>query len=255
MEVARLSREEILAHAEGGKEEAKGSGSDSAIRHVWQASPPPTPESPYAHRIAEMIDACVAFDRDRFESMLAPLLYSLPADVACAQVLVPFLREIGDRWHRGEVSVAAEHFASNLVRIKLGTLFESLRRRGGSNRILCACPAGEQHELGLLMFALRAADQGWDVVYLGSNVPVEGLLDAIPKTQPSLIGLSITLRKDAQELFETLRDLRAELPAEIPILIGGNGILGREDVVMRSGCRVLDGEMLRQFNLDKRASS
>ena len=78
-----------------------------------------------------------------------------------ADVLLPYLRELGERWERGEASVAQEHFASNVLRGRLLGLARGWGRGAGPAGLL-ACAPGEQHDLPLIAFglALRAAAGG-----------------------------------------------------------------------------------------------
>ena len=56
---------------------------------------------------------------------------------------MPYLRDLGARWERGEVTVAQEHFASNIVRGRLLGIARGWGR-GVGPRALLACVPGEQ---------------------------------------------------------------------------------------------------------------
>lgn len=229
-QVALLPREELVRSAEG------GGGPDA----------PPGPEPPearpptlFSQQLGPIIDAFIAFDRPRAEALLAPALAALPPQLACEQLLVPLLLEIGDRWHRGEVSVAAEHFATTLLRSRITAVLDAMRPRLARHRVLCACPPGEWHEIGLLMFALDAAAQGWEPICLGANLPLSALTDAARRARPDLVALSLSLRQEPSALRPLLEAMRAAVPAEIPVLLGGRGTVGREDMIRQAGLLLL----------------
>ena len=99
-------------------------------------------------------------------------------------MLVPYLRELGERWEHGEVSVAQEHFASNLVRGRLMALARSWDR-GAGPRALIACAEGELHDLPLLSFGLVLRGHGWRISYLGADTPVASIVDAAMTLTPT----------------------------------------------------------------------
>src|SRR5918994_1383425 len=53
---------------------------------------------------------------------IAKLLWDVPLSGAVAGVVLPFLKEVGDRWEDGTLSVAHEHFVSDMLRRKLSAL-------------------------------------------------------------------------------------------------------------------------------------
>ena len=154
-------------------------------------------------------------------------------------LLLKALRELGERWHRGEISVAVEHFGSSLIRSKLTVLLDSLRHTGKTRRVLCACPAGDLHDGGLLMFALEAADQGWQPIYLGPDLPLPGLATAVLQSDPRLVAISIVLRRSPEELRRLFSSLYEAVADRCPVLIGGGGTAGHEDLVLASGCQLM----------------
>lgn len=210
-------------------------------------SPPPVQapvtegQSPllFAELIDRVIDSFSAFDNQRTEELMATPLLLLPPMVACQRFLVPLLREVGDRWHRGEVSVAAEHFGTSLIRTKLQGLLEIIRHGQKGRRVLCACPPGELHDVGLLMFALDAAGQGWDPLYLGPNVPMADLAVAVRAAKPELVGMSLVVRRESAELRSLLEEAKAAIGGRCPLLVGGRALFGFEEVVRGAGCYVL----------------
>jgi len=113
-----------------------------------------------------------------------------PAREICERVLLPLLREIGDRWEKKRLSVAAEHFGSAIVRGRLQSLLSSeSRRRYNATKVVCACPEGELHEGGLLAFAVHAAGAGFEVIYLGAGTPVDEILSTAEAVQARAVIL------------------------------------------------------------------
>ena len=112
-------------------------------------------------------------------------------DVVLRDVLMPYLHELGERWERGEASVAQEHFASNLVRGRLMALARSWDR-GGGPRALLACAEGELHDLPLVGFGLALREHGWRISYLGADTPVASVVETTRALTPDAVVVSGT---------------------------------------------------------------
>ena len=84
---------------------------------------------------------------------------TLSLESASRIVVLPALREVGQRWERGEVTIAEEHFASNLIRARLLSLSRGWGG-GGSSHAVLACPPGEPHDLALIVFGLTLRGRG-----------------------------------------------------------------------------------------------
>jgi DNA-binding transcriptional MerR regulator/methylmalonyl-CoA mutase cobalamin-binding subunit len=236
MQVARLPRGQVLGRACPERVPAP-----SYPEPESEAQGPPMAPSTclFTPQITEIIEAFANFDSDRVEKLLGPLMTALTPHAACHSFLLPLLRELGDRWHAGRLSVAAEHFGTCIVRSKLLAALEALRERTGPHKVVCACPPGEFHEIGLLMFALFAASQGFRPVYLGVNLPLSDMLDAVVHTRPEILGLSIVTRHEPDTLRRLLVQIHDVIGKRALLLVGGQGVAGLEDLVRESGCVTL----------------
>ena len=136
-------------------------------------------------RLREALDA---FDAQQAHEALDQLLSAVPVEAALADVLLPYLRELGRRWKSGEATVAQEHFASAFLRGRLLTLARGWDR-GEGPRVLLACLPGEQHDLGLLAFGLLVADRGWRVTFLGADTPLDTVAEAAALLDPAQVVL------------------------------------------------------------------
>ena len=86
-------------------------------------------------------------------------------------VAVTTLEDIGHGWSERSVSVAQEHMATAVFRRVLGWLLGLYQTTSAAHRLVVATPPGERHELGALMAAIIAAAEGWNVTYLGPDIP------------------------------------------------------------------------------------
>ena len=81
------------------------------------------------------------------------------------------------------MSVAEEHFATNVVRGRLLGLARNWSSGGGPVAVL-ACPPGELHDLGLICFGLLLRERGWRIAYLGPDTPIETVADIASPSAP-----------------------------------------------------------------------
>jgi DNA-binding transcriptional MerR regulator len=139
--------------------------------------------------LEELLEALLRFDDDGTNSILDGALARLSAEAVLRDLVLPALRRIGDGWQRGEVSVAQEHFASNLVR---GRLLGLARRwdQGVGARALLACAPGELHDIPLIAFGIALRARGWRIVFLGADTPLATVRDAVASVAPELVVLS-----------------------------------------------------------------
>ena len=144
----------------------------------------------------------------------------LGVDATLAEILCPLLRTVGDRWRRGTLTIAGEHLVSEAVRARLAHL---LADAGGGVRgvAVLACAPGEQHELGLMMAAIALRRDGWKVVYLGADTPLQDALDLAGLVSARLLGLSVAMAERAASLETALRT--AKPPEGLSVVLGGAG--------------------------------
>ena len=197
-----------------------------------------TPFDPEFAR-AELARTTEAFDEPGAQTVLDELLAVATLEALLSQVVVPYLHELGERWERGELSVAQEHFASNLLRGRLLGLARGWGS-GGGPRALLACPPGERHDLGLIVFGLALRNRGWRIDFLGSDTPTASLVEAARAIQPTLVVIAAA----AQEHLSPLRFELEELARSHRIAIAGAGVSGLDP--SPGGVLMLTGDPLTE---------
>ncbi len=196
---------------------------------------------PWADFRTRMIAAIARFDEDRLEDVYNELLALYPADLATRRVLLPLLVELGKRWESTEGSVAEEHFFGVYLRNKLGARFHHRSRSNAGPKLLAACLPGEQHEIGLLLFALAAHDQDFRLVLLGADMPLDDLPHAARSAQADAIVLSGSIAPPQSLLTEELPKLVRD--AALPVLIGGLTSVAQRDAIVAAGAEPLGSDI------------
>jgi methanogenic corrinoid protein MtbC1 len=189
---------------------------EAAARVVGEGGLVDTPVLDTPSAVADLRAALDAFDEPAAQAVFDRLLASATVDLVLTEVVVPYLTDLGDRWERGEASVAQEHFASSVIR---GRMLGLARGWGlGFGPIaLIACLAGEQHDLGALAFALALRSRGWRISYFGADTPLETIKDAADLLEPQLVVVAAVTE-------DRVRPVAAELEAlagEFRVALGG----------------------------------
>jgi MerR family transcriptional regulator, light-induced transcriptional regulator len=167
------------------------------------------------HELARTLDA---FDEPNAHTVIDLLLTAATIDTALTQVVLPYLHDLGDRWARGDASIAQEHFAATLIRGRLLGLARGWSRGLGPLALL-ACLPDEQHDLGLLSFGLLLRTRGWRIADLGADMPLPTLANTIHTLQPHLTVVATVTPKRITPHQAKLRTIAERHP----IFIGGAG--------------------------------
>jgi methanogenic corrinoid protein MtbC1 len=187
---------------------------------------PPTPQtftlSDSARALAELrsewLAACKAFDERRAEHIMAQAFALYPVEAVCVELLQKGIAAIGDGWYEGDVTVQQEHFASALAMRRLEALLAAAPVPTRAGRILAACPAEEIHTFSLLMITLMLRRNGWEVIYLGANVPLARMQATIASARPNLVIASAQQLYTAANLLEMAHLVYEE---RVPFAFGG----------------------------------
>jgi DNA-binding transcriptional MerR regulator len=179
----------------------------------------------------ELREALVRLDDASAHAALDRLLADYSAPAVLNDVVLPLLHELGVGWERGEISVAQEHFASNLLRGRLLGLARGWDRGSGPRAVL-ACPPGERHDLGLVIFGLALRDHGWRITFLGADTPVDTLVDTVRRFGPEALVLSVADAARLEGVAETVVGLTG---VETAIWLGAAGAAELDGVRLLAG--------------------
>jgi MerR family transcriptional regulator, light-induced transcriptional regulator len=188
-----------------------------------------------ANGAADLAASLDAFDETAAQALLDRLLADFTVESVLSQVILPYLRDLGERWASGQASIACEHFASNILRGRLAGLARGWGDGHGPRAIL-ACPPGEQHDLGLMTFGIVLHRNGWRVHYLGADTPPAELAQAVPDVRPQLVVLSAVA---AERYQPHVADL-ARLAATVSLALAGAG--ATQALAAATGAHLMGGD-------------
>ena len=134
-------------------------------------------------------------------------------------------REIGRLREQSSISVAQEHQATAVSQLALSHLYQqSIRRPPVGKSVLVACVEGELHDVGARICADVLDLHGFEVRFLGANVPTDCLVSFAERTHPSLVALSVTLPTHLPAAHTAVEAVRGR--TTVPIAVGGRALDG-----------------------------
>jgi methylmalonyl-CoA mutase cobalamin-binding subunit len=200
--------------------------------------------------VERALEALGRFDVNALQRELGDSLLALGAATFVRQTAVPLLREVGERWGDGRLTVSDEHLLSGVLRNLLGGLVHSRSQQQVGPRILLATPTGERHDLGIVMAGLLAVDAGLCLYFLGAEAPAAEIVRSAERAAATVVGLSLVDGSNDRALVEVRRVAR-QLPASTEMWLGGcnaepmTRAIGSRRVLFLADPERLDDELRR----------
>lgn len=204
----------------------RGMSPAEAARLVREA-PEPEPEPPieaptdaFSVAVRRILDAASRLAPEELESAVREALLLGTAPHVFERVFAPALREIGDRWHRGELSVAQEHLATEILAATTRDLLRLMQPYDATRRALFGCFPDEIHTLPVFAVACRFAQWGYRTIMLGARTPPEAVEEATQRLRPAVVALSLTT-VSSEERVRAALDAYSEVLGNTPWVVGG----------------------------------
>ena len=199
-------------------------------------APAAVAERPLPLELAETLErALLGLDATTAHDAIDALLGAVAVETFLRDAALPILHRIGDRWAAGEITVAHEHFVTNLVRSRLIGLARGWDRGPGKHALL-ACAPGELHDVGLIAFGLALARNGWRILYLGQNTPLDSLASVARDERVDLVVVSSV---DAARFTAAAAELRS-VGRHLALAMGGAG--ATPDIAKKAHARLLPND-------------
>jgi methanogenic corrinoid protein MtbC1 len=195
-------------------------------------------ESPEAHYNA-CLNAILQLDQKALDLALNRAAIELTRLSLLERVIGPLVQEIGELWYQGRLKVMHEHMATSTIRSFLGDILRTVEPPPRAPKIIITTPPGQWHEVGALILALVASDEGWRVIYLGASLPTEEIVAAAEMTKAKAVALSIVYPSDDPSLARELSKLRRYLAEDIALIAGGRAAGSYEETLRGIGAVML----------------
>ncbi len=176
----------------------------------------------------EWIAACMNFSETHAEQTLNKAFSISPVESVCIEVLQKGMSEIGALWYENRASVQQEHFASGLAMRRLDALLSASPAPTRPQTVLVGCPPGEWHTFTPLLLSLLLRRRGFNVIYLGANVPGDRFAETAIKVKANLVILVAQTLSSAAHLQHTALALTTQ---HVTTAFGGRIFNLRESMV------------------------
>ncbi|MCP4674901.1 MAG: methionine synthase [Deltaproteobacteria bacterium] len=150
-----------------------------------------------------------------------------PLDVI-NQILVPSMRRIGELFGRGEMLLPFVLKSAEVMKKSVDALSPFMTRTDGvtKKKILLATVKGDVHDIGKNLVDIILTNNGFDVINIGTNIPIETIVKEAIENRVDAIGLSGLLVKSAM-LMKEIMPLFAKAGLDVPVLLGGAALTPR----------------------------
>lgn len=182
---------------------------------------------------ARLLDDLLGLRVAQAHMLVNQICATMSSEQVVMEVFAPLLRETENRYMRDDICVADEHLVANFVRQRLLALLQTYAPFANKGRVVCGCGPGEQHELGMLMFALLLAERGWEVVYLGQCLSTERLGQCLARMAPALLCVSVSLAEHLPGLIDVSTIVESLRRDDLALAIGGRVFDRYPDLIPR----------------------
>lgn len=140
-------------------------------------------------------------------------------------VYIPILKTTGKLWQKEAISIADEHFISNIIdRWLTMTGTANLLPKKPYSAVFIV-PSGEEHVLILKMVKEYFRLNHWKTYFLGKSMPFSSLDSFIERNKIDLVVMSVLMPSHLNSTIDLIQSLKKQNDRYSPkILIGGSGI-------------------------------
>ena len=185
-------------------------------------APEPTqkPRYPVSHYAEGLFQAFTSHNEGEAREIVNTIQSMFDLNTIFFEIFQPCLYEIGEAWYRGEIRIATEHAASNYIRGILLNLLQAFPVYSAAPRLLIGCAPEEYHEIAPLMLSVLLRREGYQVEFLGPDLPVEDLVAYTDEVAANMVILSAGFDYTARPLFK-IQEMLNDLPAQPKFGFGG----------------------------------
>lgn len=181
------------------------------------------------------------FSTERLDNLYNEACALYPIDLVTRNLLIPVLEQLGARWDQRASGIAEEHFFSAWLRNKLGARLHHGLWPPRSKPLILACLPHENHEIGLLLFALGLLQLGHRVIYLGANMPIRQIAHISHPTHAYGIVLA---GREVAEPVPLLADIAWLVEAsDTPVFVGSHFSRRHRNELARAGAIPLGDDL------------
>ncbi len=140
-------------------------------------------------------------------------------------VLLPAMKEVGDKFGAGELILPFVLQSAEVMKRAVAQLEKYLDKIEGYTKgtVVLATVFGDVHDIGKSLVNTILTNNGYTVIDLGKQVPIQTIVDAAQEHEATAIGLSALLVSTSKQMPACIQELHAK-GLQFPVLIGGAAI-------------------------------
>lgn len=189
--------------------------------------------------LLKCIEAIKELDSKKLEDELNNALVKYSQPNLISDIISPLIEKIGDMWKSGEIRIVNEHISTTVIRKFLTSLIDGNRVSVNAPKIIVATPKGQLHELGALIISVLASADGWNVVYMGPDLPGEEIAAAIEKLHPKIVALSIVYPTDDLLLEREIIKIRKLISNGTQVIAGGRSVYSYKKILNEMNVKII----------------
>jgi len=146
-----------------------------------------------------------------------------PKEIVLAS-LTRSMEDVGEKFERGEYLIPDMLASAECVGAAMDILGPHLLKSGveSKGKFVIATVAGDLHDIGKNIVSIMLKGAGYEVIDLGTDIPVESIVDAVREHKAPYLGLSALLTTTMRVMEDVVKGLRsAGLRDDVKVLIGG----------------------------------
>ncbi len=139
------------------------------------------------------------------------------------KVITYSMYEIGDMWQDGRITVAQEHLATSIVMRVMATVYiDFILIDYNKGKAIVSAASNEYHEVGARVVSDMLELDGWDVKYIGANIPNDEMINCIKEEKPVFVGISVAMTFNLDNVRDLIEKIRAdEEIKDTKVFLGG----------------------------------
>lgn len=171
--------------------------------------------------VARVLDAAEHSDALGVEEVLQSAFSLLPPREVANTIIGPVVTEVGERWHRGQMSVAQEHMVTDIVRRLVANSARSFFVSDSAPCLVFTTLSGERHELGIMLCHWLAAARRCKTHYLGPDTPVPDIVQFASDVEADAVLISMVMPELDTPARHQLALLATQLQPRTQVWVGG----------------------------------
>lgn len=162
---------------------------------------------------------------DDIEILLDKILEGKPAVQVINTVLLPAMKEVGDKFGSGELILPFVLQSAEVMKRAVRHVEQFLEKKTGHTkaRVILATVFGDVHDIGKNLVKTILSNNGYEVKDLGKQVPAQKILEEARSFGADAVGLSALLVSTSKQMPIVAQEMnRAGI--HVPILVGGAAV-------------------------------